>query len=165
MFREVRIDMSGLPAGAVETRQMLGACLAQSIPLAFAGRVNPGARNAPVLIVRPTGVWLAPPSAGSGDDRHGGSRFEAAGPDFMEGEAVIGGRRVPLSVSGGSETPSLAGPLQQAQRRTNQLCQSLRLLARAAGLIASGRDRHRRLVLHLGERERRAHRGEIRQRR
>jgi hypothetical protein len=124
VYREVRLDLSGLPPGAGEIRQTLGACLAQNLPLAFAGRVNPGARGAPVLIVRPTSVWLSPPAGMTGDDRHGGSRFESASPDFMEGEAVIGGTRVPLLVSGSSETPSLAAPLQQAQRRTNQLCQS-----------------------------------------
>jgi hypothetical protein len=124
VFREVKLDLSGLPAGAVETRRQLGACLAQSLPIAFAGRVNPSARNAPVLVVRPTSVWLAPPATMSGDDRTGGGRMEVAGPDFMEGEAVIGGTRIPLSVSGAGEYPSLAAPLQQAERRTNQLCQS-----------------------------------------
>jgi hypothetical protein len=125
VFREVRLDMSGLPTGAVETRRVLGACLAQNLPLAFAGRVNPGARGAPVLIVRPTGVWLSPPSGGSGSDLGGGSsRFDAMSPDSMEGEAIIGATRVPLLVTTGAETPSLAAPLQQANRRTTQLCQA-----------------------------------------
>jgi hypothetical protein len=125
VFREVRLDMSGLPTGAVETRRALGACLSQNLPLAFAGRVNPGARGAPVLVVRPTSIWLSPPSAGTGSDLGGGSsRFDAASPDSMEGEAIIGGVRVPLLVTSGGETPSLAAPLQQANRRTNQLCQS-----------------------------------------
>jgi hypothetical protein len=124
IFREVRIDLSGLPQGAVETRRALGACLAQSLPLALAGRVNPASRGAPVLIVRPTAVWLSPPSTAAGDDRNGGGRYEAPSPDTIEGEAIIGGTRVPLFAMSSAEPPSLAAPLQQAQRRTDQLCQS-----------------------------------------
>jgi hypothetical protein len=125
VFREVRLDLSGLPTGAAETRRTLGACLAQNLPLAFAGRVNPGARGAPVLIVRPTSVWLAPPSSGTGNDLHGGNgRTDFVSPDSMEGEAIIGSTRVPLMVTTGAEPPSLAAPLQQASRRTTQLCQS-----------------------------------------
>jgi hypothetical protein len=123
VFREVRLDLSGLPSGAVETKQALGACLSQSLPVAFAGRVNPGARGAPVLVVRPTSVWLAPPANSSGDDR-GNNRSELSSPDFMEGEALVGQTRIPLQVSGGGEYPSPITPLQQANRRTIQLCQS-----------------------------------------
>jgi hypothetical protein len=123
VFREVRLDLSGLPTGAVETRRDLGACLSQSLPLAFAGRINPSLRGAPVLIVRPTSIWLSAPFGGGGDDRSS-MRYEAQSPDFMEGEAIIGAARIPLSVSGGSEAPSLAAPLQQAKRRTDNLCQS-----------------------------------------
>jgi hypothetical protein len=124
VFREVRIDLSGLPQGAAETRRALGACLSQNLPLALAGRVNPSARGAPVLIVRPTAVWLSPPSTASGADRNGGGRYEAPSPDTIEGEAIIGGTRVPLFAMSGGEPPSLAAPLQQAQRRTDQLCQA-----------------------------------------
>ncbi len=123
VFRELRLDLSGLPPGAVETRQALGACLSQNLPIAFAGRINPGARGAPVLVVRPTGVWLAPPASVSGDER-GRDRAELSSPDFMEGEALIGQTRIPLQVSGGGEYPSPIAPLQQANRRTIQLCQS-----------------------------------------
>jgi hypothetical protein len=125
VFREVRLDLSGLPAGASEARRELGACLSQSLPLAFAGRVKPGVRGAPVLVVRPTSVWLAPPSSGSGNDFGGSSsHFEAVSPDSMEGEAIIGGNRIPLMVTTGAETPSLGAALQQANRRTTRLCQS-----------------------------------------
>lgn len=125
VYRELRLDLSGLPAGAVETRRTLGACLAQSLPLAFSGRLNPAARNAPVLIVRPTSVWLSAPSFGAGNDfGGGGGLMEGTSPDSMEGEAIIGGRRVPLLVTTGSEAPSLGAPLQQANRRTDRLCQS-----------------------------------------
>jgi hypothetical protein len=125
VFREVKLDMSGLPTGAAETRRALGVCLAQNLPLAFAGRVNPGARGAPVLVVRPTSVWLSPPTSGGANDiRGGGGQFENFSLDSMDGEAIIGGTRVPLTVTTGAEPPSLAAPLQQAARRTNQLCQS-----------------------------------------
>jgi hypothetical protein len=122
VFREVRLDLSGLPGGAADTKRVIGACLSQSLPLAFAGRINAGARNAPVLVVRPTSVWLAPPGTASGDDRRGGT--EGPSPDFMEGEAFVGSTRIPVLVSGAGESISLAAPLQQANRRTTQLCQS-----------------------------------------
>jgi hypothetical protein len=123
VFREVRIDLSGLPPGAADTRRQIGACLSQNLPLAFAGRVNAGARGAPVLVVRPTSVWLAPPVPPSGDDRAGG-RMEMSSPDAMEGEAIVGGARIPLLVSGQSAPPNPGAPLAQALRRTDSLCQS-----------------------------------------
>jgi hypothetical protein len=123
VFREVKIDLSGLPQGAVEAKRDIAACLAQSLPLAFAGRVNPSARQAPVLVVRPTVVWLSPPVYGSGDDRSGG-HVEMQSPDVMEGEAIIAGARVPLMVSSGAEGPSLGAPEAAARRRTDRLCQS-----------------------------------------
>ncbi len=123
VFREVRVDLSGLPPGAAETRRLMGACLAQNLPIAFAGRVNPAQRGAPVLVVRPTSVWLAPPPSSSGDD-HRGSRLESGSSDYMEGEALVGGRRVPLSVAGGAAPVSPVAALNQAILRTDQLCQS-----------------------------------------
>jgi hypothetical protein len=125
VYREVRLDMSGLPTGAVEVRRALGACLAQNLPVAFAGRISPGARGAPVLVVRPTSIWLAPPPTGGDSEFGGGSgNLDASSPDSMAGEAIIGGTRVPLTVMAGGGTPSLAAPLQQAYNRTTQLCQS-----------------------------------------
>jgi hypothetical protein len=123
VFREVKVDLSGLPAGAAETRRQIGVCLTQNLPLAFAGRVNPAARSAPVLIVRPTSVWLSPPAPPSGDERFGGS-LQNTSPDFMEGEAVVGGARVPINVSGSGGSPSPIAAGQVAFYRTEQLCQS-----------------------------------------
>lgn len=123
VYREVRLDLSGLPPGATETKAQLGACLARNLPVAFAGRLNPSARGAPVLVVRPTGVWLAPPGTPTGDERNGG-RSQNSSPDFMEGVAIIGNSRVPVSVSGAGESSSVVAPYQQAARRTEQLCQS-----------------------------------------
>jgi hypothetical protein len=122
-FREVRLDLSGLPPGAADTKRQIGACLSQNLPLAFAGRVNAGQRNLPVLIVRPTGVWLSPPVPPSGDARTGGSTDQGS-PDVMEGEAFVGATRIPLLVSGGSERAVLGAPLAQALRRTDSLCHS-----------------------------------------
>jgi hypothetical protein len=124
VYREVRLDLSALPAGAAETRRALGVCLAQNLPVAFTGRVNPGARGAPVLIVRPISVWLAPPPVGGDTNFGGGSLLGASSPDALEGEAIVGGVRTPFTVIAGGGTPSLAAPLLQANNRTTQLCQS-----------------------------------------
>jgi hypothetical protein len=123
VFREVRIDLSGLPTGAVETRRTLGDCLSRTVPAALAGRLNPSARGAPVIVVRPTSVWLAPALPPLGEERSTGLA-NASNPDFMEGEAIIGGARIALGISGGSAGPSPIGAEQQAFYRTEQLCQS-----------------------------------------
>ncbi|MGL4243164.1 MAG: hypothetical protein ACRCTI_18780 [Beijerinckiaceae bacterium] len=123
VFREVRVDLSGLPPGAAETRRAIGVCLSQNLPVALAGRLNPAARGAPVLVVRPTNVWLAPPATPSGDEQFGG-RPELSSPDSMEGEAIVGGTRIPLRVSGGFASSSPIAALQVAYQRTDTLCQN-----------------------------------------
>jgi hypothetical protein len=122
-FRAIQIDMSGVPGGAVETRRNLQACLAVKLPEAFAGRINPGARNAPVLTVRPTTVWLA--NAAATNIRDAFSSGEGTTSlDSLEGEAVVGGQRVPLIVSANPDFGAI-GALGYASRvRTDVLCNS-----------------------------------------
>ena len=119
-FRAIQIDMSGVPGGAAETRRNLQACLAVKLPEAFAGRINPGARNAPVLTVRPTTVWLANASATSiRNDFQSGEGTTSL--DSLEGEAIVGGQRIPLIVSANPDF----GALGYASRvRTDVLCNS-----------------------------------------
>jgi hypothetical protein len=82
----VRVDVS--PLGRSLEGQVLARCLPQAAASALAGRVN-----APVL-VRVTAISL------SGDDFSVGGRgrtFERGqANDYIEGEAIIGGRRVPM---------------------------------------------------------------------
>jgi hypothetical protein len=122
-FRAIQIDMSGVPGGAFETRRNLQACLAVKLPEAFAGRINPGARNAPVLTVRPTTVWLA--NAAATNIRDAFSSGEGTTSlDSLEGEAIVGGQRVPLIVSANPDFGAI-GALGYASRvRTDVLCNS-----------------------------------------
>jgi hypothetical protein len=122
-FRAIQIDMSGVPGGAAETRSNLQACLSVKLPEAFAGRVNPGARNAPVLTVRPTTVWLA--NAAATNIRDAFSSGEGTTSlDSLEGEAIVGGQRVPLIVSANPDFGAV-GTLGYASRvRTDVLCNS-----------------------------------------
>ena len=122
-FRAIQIDMSGVPGGAAETRQNLQACLSVKLPEAFAGRINPGARNAPVLTVRPTTVWLA--NAAATNIRDAFSSGEGVTSlDSLEGEAIVGGQRIPLIVSANPDFGAI-GALGYASRvRTDVLCNS-----------------------------------------
>jgi hypothetical protein len=122
-FRAIQIDMSGVPGGAAETRSNLQACLAVKLPEAFAGRINPGARNAPVLTVRPTTVWLA--NAAATNIRDAFSSGEGTTSlDSLEGEAIVGGQRIPLIVSANPDFGAV-GALGYASRvRTDVLCSS-----------------------------------------
>jgi hypothetical protein len=123
VFRGVQIDMSGIPSGAAETRRDLQACLASRLPQALAGRINPGARNAPVLTVRPTSVWLASvlTNLTSEDDRGGSG---SSGMDQLEGEAIVSGQRIPLLVSANPDFGTLGAATHNARVRTDALCSS-----------------------------------------
>jgi hypothetical protein len=122
VFRGIRVDMSGIPAGARQTREDLQVCLSLNLPKAFSGRINPAAQGAPVLVVRPTSVWLAPMSAGLGSDDWGKTESNV-GFDSMEGEAIIGNRRIPLTVS--ASAPSfITLPVDVARQRAITLCNS-----------------------------------------
>ncbi len=126
VFRAIQIDMSGIPSGAFETRRDLQACLAAKLPQAFAGRVNAGQRSAPVLVVRPTSVWLASimTTMTSEDDRGGNG---TASLDQLEGEAIVAGQRIPLLVSANPDFGSVANAGNQARLRTETLCTSFAL--------------------------------------
>jgi hypothetical protein len=123
VFRAVTLDMSGIPPGAFETRRDLQACLSRALPQAFAGRVNPGARNAPVLVVRPSTVFLANAAATTiRDEFSSGSGTVSL--DSLEGEAIVGGQRVPVIVSANPDFGAI-GALGYASRvRTETLCQN-----------------------------------------
>jgi hypothetical protein len=123
IFRGVQIDMSGLPSGAAETRRDLQACLSTRLPAALAGRVNPGARSAPILVVRPTSVWLASVvSAQSSEDDRGGGGTSSL--DQLEGEAIVAGQRIPLLVSANPDFGTQGAAIHNARIRTDTLCTS-----------------------------------------
>jgi hypothetical protein len=121
VFRGVQIDMSGIPAGAAETRRDLQACLAAKVPGALAGRINLGARGAPLLVVRPTSVWLASinNSMTSDDDRGGRSMGSM---DQLEGEAIVSGQRIPFLISASADFGTMGAAIHNARVRTDTLC-------------------------------------------
>jgi hypothetical protein len=124
VFQAVRVDMSELQGGPAQTRQQLQACLSRELPRAFAGRIDPGQRAAPVLVVRPQSVFLTSAAGGSVGtfDREIGMNI-----DTMEGVGIVSGRRIPLTVSAspGSGAASQLGFT--TNTRVETLCQSFAL--------------------------------------
>jgi hypothetical protein len=123
VFRAIRIDMSAIPAGARQTRDDIQVCLSLGLPKAFAGRINPAAQGAPLLVVRPTSIWLASLTSHSTADDTGGSDT-SSGFDSMEGEAIVGNRRIPLTVTASAPSGSAALPVEIARMRAITLCNS-----------------------------------------
>jgi hypothetical protein len=123
VFRGVQIDMSAIPSGAAETRRDLQACLSAKIPAALAGKINTAARGAPILVVRPTSVWLASvmTTMTSEDDRGGNGTSSL---DQLEGEAIVSGQRFPLLVSANPDFGTIGLPGYNARVRTDALCAS-----------------------------------------
>jgi hypothetical protein len=127
VFRQVRIDVSAIPAGAAFARRDLSNCLSRFIPQSFAGRIVPSALNAPVLVVRPTAVFLGPQTGGGWNGAGGGGGLFTNGMwnnDTMTGEALFGGKRVPLTVNAPPGFGGAALPEYDARLRTQQLCQN-----------------------------------------
>jgi hypothetical protein len=93
------------------------ACLSRYVPAAFAGRINPAARNAPILVVRPFTLTL---TESTNNEDGGGS----GGSDMMEGEAVVGATRIPLLVSTAPLISSPAFAEAAARQRMDALCNS-----------------------------------------
>jgi hypothetical protein len=126
VFKGIRIDVSGMPVGAVEARRDIQSCLARALPQAFAGRIEPGSRSAPVLTVRPISIWLGSSSTSAINEEF--SRSDNGNSiDSMEGEALAGNLRVPLMVSANSDFGSIGAPEQNARLRTNTLCSNFAL--------------------------------------
>jgi hypothetical protein len=83
------VDMSPLEARGVRgAAAVIGQQLRASLPKEFAGRIGQG----PVLTVRIHTVLLAHYSGGNED-------FGGIPSDYMTGELVVGGERIPLEVS------------------------------------------------------------------
>jgi hypothetical protein len=117
VFKGIHVDVSGMPPGAGFARDQMQACLSRYVPAAFAGRINPSARNAPLLVVRPFTLTLAENS--TNDDSGGGG-----GSDTMEGEAFVGSMRIPLMVTGTGQASSPAFAEAVARQRMDTLCSS-----------------------------------------
>ncbi len=123
VFSGVRIDMSAIPNGAFQTKELLQACLQRHLPLALGGRVSPGARGAPVLVVRPLTVWLGNAAATEIREEFGGGAGTTS-LDSLEGEAIVGGQRVPVTVSASPDFGTQGLPEYNARVRTETLCQN-----------------------------------------
>jgi hypothetical protein len=123
IYRGIRVDMSGIPSGARQTRDDLQVCLSLGLPRAFAGRIIASAQGAPLLIVRPTSVWLAPLGSSPTSEKFG-TVDSNVGFDSLEGEAIIGNRRMPIRVSAGAPSNASTMSVDQARMRTISLCNS-----------------------------------------
>jgi hypothetical protein len=123
VFQSIRIDMTAIPSGAAQTREDIRVCLSNGLPLAFKGRINPADRGAPVLVVRPLSIWLAPLINTPTSDETGGSDV-GGGYDSMEGEALVGNQRIPLTVSAGASAGDIHMPVAVSRQRALVLCNS-----------------------------------------
>lgn len=123
VYGGVRIDMSAIPNGAYQTKKQLHACLQRTLPQALGARVSPGARGAPIIVVRPLTVWLGNAAATEiRDDFGGGSGTTSL--DSLEGEVIVGGQRVPVTVSANPDFGTQGLPEYNARVRTETLCKS-----------------------------------------
>ena len=123
VYGGVRIDMSAIPDGAFQTKQQLQACLQRNLPLALGARLSPGARGAPILVVRPLTVWLGNAAATDIRDDFGGGAGTVS-LDSLEGEVIVGGRRAPVTVSANPDFGTQGLPEHNARVRTETLCRS-----------------------------------------
>lgn len=123
VYSGLRIDMSAIPNGAFQTKQQLQACLQRNLPAALGGRVDPGARGAPVLVVRPLTVWLGNAAATDIRDDFGGG-IGTTSLDSLEGEAIVGGARIPVTVSANPDFGTQGLPEYNARVRTEALCRT-----------------------------------------
>jgi hypothetical protein len=124
VFQAVRVDMSEMRGGPAQTIQQLQTCLSRELPRAFAGRIVPGDRSAPVLVVRPQSVFLASAAGGSVGtfDREIGMSI-----DTMEGVGIVSGRRIPLTVSASPGNGAFSQLGFTTNPRVETLCQSFAL--------------------------------------
>jgi hypothetical protein len=124
VFQAVRVDMSEMRGGPAQTIQQLQTCLSRELPRAFAGRIVPGDRSAPVLVVRPQSVFLASAAGGSVGtfDREIGMSI-----DTMEGVGIVSGRRIPLTVSASPGSGAFSQLGYTTNPRVETLCQSFAL--------------------------------------
>ncbi len=115
--------MSAIPNGAFQTKQQLQACLQRHLPLALGARISPGARGAPIIVVRPLTVWLGNTAATEIRGEFGGGASTTS-LDSLEGEVIVGGQRVPVLVSANPDFGTQGLPEYNARLRTETLCQS-----------------------------------------
>jgi hypothetical protein len=129
-FRQVQIDVSAISPMLGQVRVDLQACLAANLSRTLAGRITPGDRSAPTLVVRPLAIQFAPASPTRIDSP--GQRDSFGEIDSIEGENLIvpAGRvgaaaRVPLLATTGADVGgAVADPEGNARRRILLLCQS-----------------------------------------
>jgi hypothetical protein len=120
VFQGIRIDLSGLP-GASQTRADMQACLASALPKVLGSRINPGARGAPVLTVRPTSIYFANTSnVNSNSGPNGGS--SQIGLDEIDGDAIIGGQVIRIKAANSPISGAHNLPESIARLRTVTLC-------------------------------------------
>jgi hypothetical protein len=123
VYGGLRIDLSAIPDGAFQTKRQLQACLGRALPEALAGRISPGARGAPLLVVRPRTVWLANVAATDIREEFGGGTGTTS-LDSLEGDAIVGGTRIPVTVSANPDFGTQGLPEYNAQVRTETLCRT-----------------------------------------
>jgi hypothetical protein len=128
-FRAIEVDLSGLAGGDRVLRSDLSACLAANMAQSLVGRLSPGDRSAPTLVLRPRAVQLAP-LYGYNTVRTGFA--DGVGTDYIEGDALIvpAGRaraaeRIPmLAATAADFGGAMMAPTENARRRTAALCHS-----------------------------------------
>jgi hypothetical protein len=120
VFQGIRIDLSGLP-GAAQTRADMQACLASALPKVLGARINPGARGAPVLTVRPTSIYFANTSNINGSSGGGGNNSQI-GLDEIDGDAIIGGQAIRIKAANSPISGANNLPESVARVRTLTLC-------------------------------------------
>jgi hypothetical protein len=129
-FRQVRVDVSAISPMLAKVRADLQACLTAELQRTLAGRIVPGDRNAPTLVVRPLVIQFAPAVPTRVDTPSQRDSFGEL--DAIEGENVIvpagrvsAGARVSLLATTGADLGgALADPQGNARRRILSLCRS-----------------------------------------
>jgi hypothetical protein len=120
VFQGIRIDLSALP-GAAQTRADMQACLSSALPKVLGGRINPGARGAPVLTVRPTSLYFTNTSNTNGLAGPSGGNSQT-GLDEIDGDAIVGGQVIRIKAANSPISGAHTLPESIARLRTVTLC-------------------------------------------
>lgn len=121
-FSRIAIDTRDLMArgAGLEARQ-LQACLPDALARAFGGRLVPSDRSAPVLTVRIQSVSLAG-GAGTGGVGRGSLRESGHDTDYIEGQAIVGGRVYPMLAVHPASNGISHDAVLNARGRVDDLC-------------------------------------------